>query len=53
MQLPGAVHLSLGAEVVYYTEEIGFAVRFTTGEAADKRQLAAFLKKKQAEEGDA
>jgi len=52
MQLPGGVHLSLGAEVVYYTEEIGFAVRFTAAEAADKRQLAAFLKRKQAEEGD-
>lgn len=53
LQLPGGVQLGLGAEVVYYTEEIGFAVRFTTAEAADKRQLAAFLKRKQAEEGDA
>ncbi|HEX6623495.1 MAG TPA: PilZ domain-containing protein [Pyrinomonadaceae bacterium] len=53
MQLPGGVRISLGAEVVYYTEEIGFAVQFTEGEAADKRQLAAFLKRKQAEEGDA
>ena len=53
MQLPGGAQISLGAEVVYYTEEIGFAVRFTAAEAADKRQLAAFLKKKLAEDGDA
>ena len=52
MQLPGGVQINLGGAVVYYTEEIGFAVQFTDGEAADKRQLAAFLKRKQAEEGD-
>lgn len=51
MQLPGGVNISLGGEVVYYTEEIGFAVRFTEGEAADKRQLAGFLKRRQSEDG--
>lgn len=53
VQLPGEVSIRLGGEVVYYTEEIGFAVRFTEGEAADKRQLAGFLKRRQAEEAAA
>ena len=51
LQLPGGVQISLGGEVVYYTDEIGFAVRFTEGEATDKRQLAGFLKRRQAEDG--
>lgn len=53
MQLPGGVNISLGGEVVYHTEEIGFAIRFTEAEAADKRQLAGFLKRRQTEEGGA
>ena len=53
MQLPGDVLVRLVGEVVYYHEEIGFAVRFTEGEAADKRQLAGFLKRRQAEESAA
>lgn len=52
VELPEGVTMRLGGEVVYYTEEIGFAVRFTTGEAADKKMLAGFLKKKQAGDGD-
>ena len=53
MELPNRKTILLGGEVVYHTEEIGFAVRFTTGATADKRKLAAFLKQRQAEEGDA
>lgn len=53
MQLPGGVQITLGGEVVYYSEEIGFAVRFTDAEADDKRQLAGFLKRRQAEEAAA
>ncbi len=51
LELPGGKTLQLGGEVVYYTDEIGFAVRFTQAEATDKRNLAGFLKKKQAQEG--
>lgn len=47
--LPGHSTISLRGEVVYYTEEIGFAIRFTDGNEADKRSLAAFLKQKLAE----
>lgn len=50
MQLPGDVAIRLGGEVVYSHEEIGFAVRFTEAEAADKRHLVGFLKRRQAEE---
>lgn len=53
LQLPGDVSIRLVGEVVYYHEEIGFAVRFTDGEAADKRHLASFLKRRQAEEAEA
>jgi hypothetical protein len=50
--LPGDTPLVLGGEVVYYTDEIGFAIRFTEGDEADKRLLAAFLKQKLAESSE-
>ena len=53
VQLPGGVQINLGGEVVYYMDEIGFAVRFTEAEAADKRHLVGFLKRRQAEEAAA
>jgi hypothetical protein len=51
--LPGDATIVLGGEVVYYTEEIGFAIRFTEGNELDKRGLAAFLKQKLAETSEA
>lgn len=53
LQLPGGAHVNLVGEIVYHMDEIGFAVRFTEGDAADKRQLAGFLKRRQAEDGGA
>ena len=53
VELPGGPTIHIGGEVVYYSDEIGFAVRFKEAEATDKRRLAGFLKKKQAENPDA
>lgn len=53
LTLPGGDTLTLTGEVVYNTQEIGFALRFVGDHDADKQRLAEFVAFKLAEAGAA